>query len=87
MFCGGDKAQISSGEGKRREGVRGVMGENPKLRCLFEKFPSLRYKLYCTNCCSDKLPIITIAIAMPQNLDVGISSDFKQFLLVKNNFV
>ena len=40
MFCGGDKAQISSGEGKRKGGVRGGMGGEAQIE-VFAKFPLL----------------------------------------------
>ena len=48
---------------------------------------SARYKLYLTNCWSDKLLIITIAIHMSKNYMHGLPSNFEQFFLVKNNLL
>ena len=63
-----DKDKISSREGKK-EGVRGGFGEKPKMRVILQNSHySARYKLYLTNCWSDKLLITTTVISMPKNL-------------------
>ena len=76
-----DKDQISSGEGKgQKEGVRGGMGEKPKMRDIFaNSHYSARLKLYLTNWSSDKLLLTTTAIGMPKNL---YAETFKLFGVV-----
>ena len=49
---------------------------------ILAKFPLLSKIQTLTNCWSDKYLITTIVISMQ-----GLSSDFQQFFLVKNNFV
>ena len=48
------------------------MGEKPKMRVTFANFHyEVRYKLYLTNCWSDKCLITTIASGMLKNLNAG----------------
>ena len=74
----GDKDQFHLGGQKK--GVRGCMGEKPKMRVICAKILLLsKIQIYLTNCCSGNLLITTIAIGMPKNFNAGI---FKWFWAV-----
>ena len=65
----------------QKEGVRGSMGEKPKMRVTFAKIPLLsKIQIYLTNCCSGNLLITTIAIGMPKNFNAGIFKWFWEVL-------
>ena len=85
----GDKAQISSGEGKRKGGVRGGNGGEAQSEVFVCKVPIIKKDTNCivqtvvqTNFLSSPLQL-----PCPKTWMQGLPSDFKQFLLVKNNFV
>ena len=74
-----DKDKISSGEGKMK-GKRKYGGRSPKWGLFLQSSHySARYKLYLTNCWSDKLLMTTIVIGMPKNL---YAETFKWFQAV-----
>ena len=62
------------------EGLIGGMGEKPKIRVILQySHYSAIYKLYLTNCWSDKLLITTILIGIPKKLNSETFKYFRQF--------